>query len=328
MGIHFTTEIKRKDWEYILEHSGNANIFHSSRYFDIQKADGHGFAGAMCCDGELPVALIAATVNRSGYHKGMIEVGSKSGGWPLMTDTYEIKKDADAIKNKLAAYFYEKHLADAPFFFYPCFSMQSSIFENAAAWQCTKQYDHTVLLDLSAGKDALWAGLHQKCRNVVRYARKKEVTARIANEEAYLEGFYFFYKSLREHLNTAYMSYAEIRRRFLLLTEKDLADLWVAFSGDRPLAYAFIWKFFPYINFVYGSSDPESLSLKPNNLIQWELMSHYQALGYRTYNMWGVRNMNFSEDSQKGNDNKIEGYGKFKLSFGSELKEIIRFYRR
>jgi lipid II:glycine glycyltransferase (peptidoglycan interpeptide bridge formation enzyme) len=120
------------------------------------------------------------------------------------------------------------------------------------------------------------------------------------------------------------MGFEELRKRFEILTKNQLADLWVSFQGDKPLAYAFIWKYKKIINFVYGSSDPETLALKPNNLVQWELIRYYQSKGYELYNMWGVRNMNFSEEHS---DEKIEGYGKFKLSFGSELKDIVRYFR-
>ena len=326
MGIRFTTDLNTEDWEYVLEHAGTANIFHTVPYFGIQQADGHDVVTACAYDGDQPVAIIAGTVTNTGYHKGLIEIGTKSGGWPVMIDAYEEKENAEQIKNEMIAYFYDRFLAGKRFFFYPCFRMKNSIFENPEP-DCKKQYDHTVLLDLSRGADALWNGLNQKCRNVIRYAQRKEVTARIANEEKYLEHFYAFYKSLRESLNTGYMSYGEIQRRFHVLTQKGLADLWVAFSGEKPLAYAFIWKYRSYVNFVYGSSDPETLSLKPNNLLQWELISHYQAQGYRTYNMWGVRNMNFEENRSRDDNEKIEGYGKFKLSFGSELREIVRYFR-
>ncbi len=54
---------------------------------------------------------------------------------------------------------------------------------------------------------------------------------------------------------------------------------------------------------------------KPNNLIQWELIKYYKQQGYTLYNMWGIRNMNFTETRSPA-EREIEGYGKFKLSFG------------
>jgi len=324
MKIKYTTEINKQDWQYILDNASSANIFHSAEYFDIQQADGHQPVYACCYDGEKPVAVIAGVINKIGYHQGLTEIGTKSGGFPLMTDEYDHREDSEKIKNDFIRYFTETCLKDNKFFFYPCFNMKSCILENPE-FNCKKQYDQTVMLDLKSGTDNLWKGLNHKCRNVIRYAEKEHVTARIANENRYFELFYRFYQDVREKRNTKYMSFKELKSRFDYLTANNLADLWVSFLEDKPLAYAFIWKYKKIINFVYGSSDPETLPLKPNNLVQWELIKYYQQNGYLLYNMWGIRNMNFSE--KDSGDKKIEGYGKFKLSFGSELKDIVRYFR-
>ena len=42
---------------------------------------------------------------------------------------------------------------------------------------------------------------------------------------------------------TKYMSFKELKARFDYLTSKNLADLWVSFLEERPLAYSFIWKY-------------------------------------------------------------------------------------
>ena len=43
--------------------------------------------------------------------------------------------------------------------------------------------------------------------------------------------------------------------------------------------------------------------------------------------MWGVRNMNLSEQDALRPDRDIEGYGRFKLSIGSELRDLVRYVR-
>ena len=325
--LRYSTKLEQKDWRQVLNNSKLANVFHTVEYFDILRNDGNKILYACCYENDEPIGIIVGNLNKVGYHQGLIEIGSKSGGFPLMVDKYSRGIDADKIKNDFIKYYAETYLKNNLFFFYPCFNMKDCVLEETD-WECRKQYDQTVLLDLTKGTGKLWKQLNQKCRNVIRYAEKKGVTAKPVNKLEYLELFYKHYKDLRERLDTKYMSLEELKTRFDVLTKNGMADLWVASLEDKPLAYAFIWKYNSIINFVYGSSDPASLSLKPNNLIQWEIIRNYTKQGYKLYNMWGVRNMNFSEDNILENtDKKIEGYGKFKLSFGSELKNLTRFFR-
>ena len=57
------------------------------------------------------------------------------------------------------------------------------------------------------------------------------------------------------------------------------------------------------------------------------MICHYKQHGYTLYNMWGVRNMNLNEEQTLEQDREIEGYGKFKLSFGGELKDLVRYVK-
>ena len=325
MQITYSTTVNRDDWQYVIKHADLANTFHTPEYFDIQTSLGHRLVYACCYNQDEPIGIIVGVINDSGYHQGLIEVGTKSGGYPLMIRRYDRGTDAADIKNDFIAYFAKQYFEGRHFIFYPCFHLDECILENSA-WGCTKQLDSTTFLDLRPDEETLLMGLNGKCRNAVRYAQRQGVTARIANKLKYFERFYHFYKEIRIKRDTKYIGYDELRAKFESFTQNGLADLWVSFLDDIPLAYAFIWKCKKNINFVYGSSDAESWSYKPNNLIQWELIRHYKQQGYTLYNMWGIRNMNFSENTPV-TDRKIEGYGKFKLSFGAELRDLIRYVR-
>ncbi len=326
MNLTYSRDVNEKDWQYVLDNSKLANSFHTIEYFKAQQMDGHELLYACLYDDKKPVAIVVGVNNKTGYHEGIVEVGTKSGGLPVMIDGYDEKEDSDQMKNDFIKYFMKEHVGDKKFFFYPDSNMSDIVFEGDQ-YKCKRQIDQTVFLKLVPDINDLWNGLNKKCRNVVRMAQKKGVTARIINEERYLKEFYRHYKNLRERLNTSYMSYEELRNRFDIFTNADKADLWVAFKDEKPLAYAYIWKLNKIVNFVYGSSDPDTFEYKPNNLLQWELIKHYREKGYELYNMWGVRNLNFSEEKNLVDAGKIEGYGKFKLSFGSKLVDLVRYYK-
>lgn len=325
MQLTSSATVNRSDWQTVLAAADLANTFHTPEYFDIQTSLGHPLVYACAYVDGQPVGVIVGVRNLSGYHQGLIEIGTKSGGYPLMIHAIEQRADAAEIKNQFLADFARANLVGQQFLFYPDVRMSACLFDDPA-WGCVKQFDATAFLDLDRAENDIWMGLGVKCRNAVRYGQRAGVTARIANERSYFDRFYHFYKEIRLKRGTQYIGYDELLAKFEAFTQNGLADLWVAFHGETPLAYAFIWKYQRIINFVYGSSDDASWPVKANNVIQWELIRYYHQQGYTMYNMWGVRNMNLSEPPH-ANPAEIEGYGKFKLSFGAELRDLTRYVR-
>ncbi len=325
MRISYSSDINREDWQHVLQHAELANVFHTPEYFDMQTQIGHGLA-YLCAyaDGE-PVGVIAGYRNAFGYHAGLLEIGTKSGGYPLMIDRCDNRPDADSLKNAFIAEFARRYLDEQRFIFYPCVRMQTCLFEDSA-WNCVKQFDSTAFIDLRQEESALWKNLGDKGRNMVRSAQKQGVTARIANELPYFEQLYHFYQQLGEFQKRGYIGYDELRLKFDTFTRNGLGDLWVACAGDQPAAFAFIWKYKQHINYVYQSSDPELRSYKPNNLLLWEIIRHYQQQGFALFNLWGIRNMHLS-DHAESDDREIDGYGKFKLSFGPDVRDLVRYVR-
>lgn len=326
--LEYSTDVNRGDWNYVLQHAPLANVFHTPEYFDIQTSDvvGHKLLYMCCYDQDEPVGIIVGYQNTFGYHQGFIEVGTKSGGCPLMIDEYDQRPDAGQIKNAFIEEFARQYLEGQQFLFYPCFHLQNCIFEEPSR-RCTKQYDSTAFIDLQQDEELLWKKLRDKGRNMVRYARRHGVTARIANDVRYFDQFYQLYKDIRTRLKTQYIGYDEIRAKFDNFTSQGLADFWVAFLDETPLAYSFMWTYKQMLNYVYTSSHREYWKYKPNNLLQWEIICHYKQHGYTLYNMWGLRNMNLSEKDALRPDREIEGYGKFKLSFGAEIRDLVRYVR-
>lgn len=326
--MEYSATINRDDWREVLEHAELANVFHTPTYFDAQTSEavGHELLYLGCYDQGRPVGIIAGCRNTDGYHRGLIEIGTKSGGYPLMVDEYDQRPDADRLKNDFLTEFANRYLQDAAFLAYPCFHMQSCVFEDAA-WGCIKQFDTAAFLDLQQDEDRLWKNLRDKGRNMVRAGRRKGVTVRIANELRYFDQFYAQYKALRTRLKTGYIGYDELRLKFEMFTQQELADFWVAFLDETPIAFNFMWTYKQHVNYVYNSSHPGYLKYNPNNVLQWEMIRHYKERGCTLYNLWGVRNMNLSEPDALRPDRPIEGYGKFKLSLGAEARDLVRYVK-
>ncbi len=326
--MKYSTTLYLDDWRDVLEHSGLANVFHTPDYFDLQTSEvvGHRLLYMCCHDQGRPIGIIAGYQNTSGYHQGFIEVGTKSGGYPLLIDEYDQRSDADQIKNAFIEQFAQHYLTGRQFLFYPCFHMQTCVF-GEPDWNCITQLDSSAFIDLRQDEEILWKNLRDKGRNMVRGGRRKGVSTRIANDVRYFDRFYEHYKSLRTRLNTQYIGYDELRLKFETFTRQGLADFWVAFLNDTPIAFNFMWTYNRHVNYVYNSSHPDYLKYSPNNVLQWDMMTYYKKRGYTLYNLWGLRNMNLSEKDALRPDRAIEGYGKFKLSLGAEARELVRYVR-
>ena len=167
MKLTYSSTVNRDDWHYILENADLANTFHTPEYFEIQTSLGHRLLYTCCYHENEPIGIIVGIANHSGYHQGLIEIGTKSGGYPLMINTYDQTPEASHLKNQFIESFAHQYLDGQQYIFYPCFHLDTCILEEPA-WQCTKQYDSTAFLDLRAVEEALWMGLQGKCRNAVR----------------------------------------------------------------------------------------------------------------------------------------------------------------
>ena len=174
MQITYSLTVNRDDWRYVLENAALANTFHTPEYFDIQSSEllGHTLLYSCCYIDDKPAAIIAGVRNASGYHQGLIEVGTKSGGYPLTIDTYDRHPDSEYLKNQFIDHFAQKYFKGEHFIFYPSFNLENCILEQNN-WQCLKQYDATAFLDLRPDEESLLMGMGGKCRNAVRYAQRK-----------------------------------------------------------------------------------------------------------------------------------------------------------
>lgn len=326
--MDYSTTVNRDHWRAVLEQSRLANVFHTPGYFDAQTAPevGHELLYLCCYDEGRPVGVIAGYRNTAGYHEGLVEAGTKSGGWPVMIDEYEQREDADAIKNAFILEYLRRHLADRPFLFYPCFNMRWCVLEENEH-HCARQIDQAAVIDLRRDEDLLWKNLRDKGRNLVRAGRRKGVTTRISNDAGHFDRFYELYRALRVRLGTGYIGYDELRLKFDRFTRRGLADFWVAEADGTPAAFNFMWTWGTHVNYVYNASDPDYLKCNPNNVLQWDMIRHYKSLGYTSYNLWGLRNMNLDENHELAIDRSIAGYGRFKLSLGPEVVDLVRFVK-
>ena len=76
MQLTYSSTVNKDDWHHILEHADLANTFHTPEYFDIQTSLGHRLLYMCCYRENEPIGIIVGVANNSGYHRGLIEIGT------------------------------------------------------------------------------------------------------------------------------------------------------------------------------------------------------------------------------------------------------------
>lgn len=168
------------------------------------------------------------------------------------------------------------------------------------------QFRNTVLSDLSAGEEALLAGMKQKTRYNIRLAGRRgvEVTA-------------------SDDFNVFYDLYAETSARdgFLIrprdyylrvmsrLQSHDLGQLLLARVSEEIVAGLFLFRFGPTAWYFYGASSSKGRRNMPTYLLQWEAMRWAKAHGCTTYDWWGAPDVLEESDPMWGVYRFKEGFG-------------------
>ena len=176
----------------------------------------------------------------------------------------------------------------------------------------------SYVLDLSREENVLWSKVHSKHRNVIRNATNKGVVIKTGID--HLEtAFHLVRESFRRSSEgvigrmrvDARMDYRTFRSQVLALGDNVrvfIADYQgVAQSGA-------VMPFSEYGAYYMHGGNISSPVTGASNLLQWEAIRHFRALGVRRYDFFGGR-----VDPKAGS--KIEGIMKFKERFGGPFVE-------
>lgn len=177
------------------------------------------------------------------------------------------------------------------------------------------QFRTTMLLDLARSEAEIRGGMRREARYYLNVARRNQV----AVEEGSLEGLPLFYRLYRE---------TALRHRFLLRPWPYYRHVWEALLGSGhghlffarhggdTLAGALIGHLGDRAWYLYGASGSEGRELRPNHLLQWEIIRWARERGCTTYDLWGA-------PDRPGPDDPMAGVYQFKRSLGARLQTWI-----
>jgi len=167
----------------------------------------------------------------------------------------------------------------------------------------------TYILDLRPSEESLWNNLHRKHRNNVRSAIKNGVAIRTGKE--YLNTAYEMIRATFQRSKMGFMGFDAFQRYVLSLEEHVkimVADCQGTLQGCAVVPFSK-----HSAHYVYGGTSPNPIT-GAMNLLHWEAIRHFRALGVQRYDFVGVR-----IDPEKGS--KQEGLKMFKSRFGGRLAQ-------
>ena len=169
-------------------------------------------------------------------------------------------------------------------------------------------------LDLSSERDDIWAGLRKGTRSDIRRAMREGVEVIQAASTEDLRAFFDLHLAIRKRkysmLCQPFRFFEGVWREFI---ESDQGFLLLARSGERVIAGAFFLISGTTLYYKFNASMPDTLPLRPNDLLLWEAISRAKSRG--------LTGLDFGLT-----DWEQSGLAHFKRKFGAN-ESTIRFLR-
>lgn len=173
-----------------------------------------------------------------------------------------------------------------------------------------------MTLNLHSSLENLLKDMKSKTRYNIRYAKRQGVDVRSAKNKADLMVFYDLLQetALRDNFTIRPLSYFEAMWEYLV--ENQLAQLFLAYFEDIPLAGAIAFRLGKTVWYVYGASSNQKRNLQAPHLIQWEMIKWAKSRGCSVYDFRGV-------SGDLSPENPLYGLYRFKEGFGAQLREYV-----
>lgn len=190
----------------------------------------------------------------------------------------------------------------------------SAIFEEAGF---VRRNDYvTFVLGLEWDVEALWRGIGDKNRNMVRKAEKGGVQVVLAEDRAGMRSFYRLYRPTMKKRGSPPHPARFFDRMWELFYPDRLMVPLAMYRGEC-IAAGLFFRYGDTIHHAYSGSRKECLGLAPNDLIQWSMIKWGHEHGFRQLDF--------------GRTRPDEGTVLFKKRWGGEavaMPYYYKFYRR
>ncbi len=162
-------------------------------------------------------------------------------------------------------------------------------------------------------EDELMESFHSKTRYNIRVAQRKGVEIKLCGVEAVSD---FSDMMLETGVRDGFVVRSADYFENMLKNLGDSCRLYMAYSGDTPIAGTLAIHYGNKVWYLYGASSNKYRNLMPNYLLQWNMIQWAVELGCEIYDFRGV-------SGDLSEDNPLYGLYRFKKGFNGDLCEFI-----
>lgn len=180
---------------------------------------------------------------------------------------------------------------------------------------CENTQSQTWVVDLRAGKDAVWSRMEGRARTAVRKAEKAGVTVRAATPDD-LNVYYGLHLETYRRTGVQPHPRAYFQAIWDFFLRNGLAGVWIAEVEGQPVAAENFGIYKNAAVYWTGAASRQGLEVEANSLLQWtamQWMMDNQIDWYET-----------GEAFPQAMSGKSKGLNDFKKSFGGEMYPYYR----
>ncbi|MBQ8003615.1 MAG: peptidoglycan bridge formation glycyltransferase FemA/FemB family protein [Oscillospiraceae bacterium] len=164
--------------------------------------------------------------------------------------------------------------------------------------------------------EELMASFHSKTRYNIRVAERKGVEVKICGTEAVGD---FSDMMLETGVRDGFVVRNREYFENMLKNLGESCRLYMAYSGDIPIAGTLAIHYGDKVWYLYGASSNKYRNFMPNYLLQWSMIQWAVELGCNIYDFRGV-------SGDLSEDNPLYGLYRFKKGFNGDLVEFTGEY--
>lgn len=146
----------------------------------------------------------------------------------------------------------------------------------------------TLLLPLAGTDDEQLAGMDKDTRWSVRQPEKRGVSIYQGTTDEDLDAFYDLYAVTGRRAGFITRTADYYRTVWRALIEADLATLWLAEHGDRPVAGSMVWHCGDRELYMYGATNDAGRKVYAAYGLLWRALSEARRRGAATFDLGGV----------------------------------------
>ncbi|OGC09858.1 hypothetical protein A2246_03030, partial [candidate division WOR-1 bacterium RIFOXYA2_FULL_37_7] len=186
---------------------------------------------------------------------------------------------------------------------------------------CKKQIQprSTFILDITKAPAELLKSFEEKTRYNIRLAAKKGVVVKELSTDDGVEVFYKIYQETCKRDNFLIHPLKYYQNIKKLLVDHGLANIFIAYLNDEPIAGVYTFKFGSRLWYMYGASLSKHRNVMPNHALHWHIIQWAKEKGLKDYDLFGIP----SNPSEK---HPLWGVYRFKKGFNGELVKYIGAY--